>query len=103
MRTMQRPVGLATALTPLAKAACWLGRSDIDATREQPWNATALTLVRPPPAADTCRSVPERASQAPNHFRRGVGWSHCDTTLELHSSDGAGVVRTHAQHSEVIN
>ncbi|WP_051476550.1 methyltransferase domain-containing protein [Arthrobacter sp. Br18] len=33
---MQKPVGLATVLTPLAKTACWLGGSDIDA---HPWTA----------------------------------------------------------------
>ncbi|WP_216699809.1 methyltransferase domain-containing protein [Arthrobacter sp. H5] len=33
---MQKPVGLSAALTLLAKAACWLGGSDIDA---HPWTA----------------------------------------------------------------
>ncbi|MBG6182065.1 class I SAM-dependent methyltransferase [Arthrobacter sp. CAN_A1] len=33
---MQKPVGLAATLTPLAKAACWLGGSNIEA---HPWTA----------------------------------------------------------------
>jgi len=33
---MQKPSGLFTAMTPLARAACWLGGSDIDA---HPWTA----------------------------------------------------------------
>ncbi|WP_081743498.1 methyltransferase domain-containing protein [Arthrobacter sp. H20] len=33
---MQKPVGIFAALTPLAKAACWLGGSDINA---HPWTA----------------------------------------------------------------
>ncbi|WP_312883903.1 class I SAM-dependent methyltransferase [Arthrobacter sp. CAN_C5] len=39
---MQKPVGLATALTPLARAACWLGGSDIDA---HPWTAVERDCV----------------------------------------------------------
>ncbi|MBG6181273.1 class I SAM-dependent methyltransferase [Arthrobacter sp. CAN_A1] len=39
---MQKPVGLATVLTPLAKAACWLGGSDINA---HPWTAVKRDCV----------------------------------------------------------
>ncbi|GJF07940.1 hypothetical protein NGTWS0302_32820 [Mycolicibacterium cyprinidarum] len=39
---MQKPIGRARAWTPLARLACWLGGSDIDA---HPWTAVESTLT----------------------------------------------------------